>query len=65
MNGKTGEHQGEVSGTTAKGERDARLKAALRANLQRRKAQTRGRAAEDAELGDMPAQGADRMTENE
>ncbi|WP_376871237.1 hypothetical protein [Albirhodobacter sp. R86504] len=46
MNERSGKKQ-----NAAAAEREARLKAALRANLQRRKAQTRGRADDDAGAG--------------
>lgn len=40
-------------------ERDARLKAALKANLARRKAQARGRAVEDVGDNEAPLRGQD------
>ncbi|MDP4892595.1 hypothetical protein [Cypionkella sp.] len=42
----------ENSKKTQEAAREARLKAALKANMARRKAQTRGRAAQDAEASD-------------
>ena len=51
MNETSGKKHGSQTaprkGGGAAAEREARLKAALRANLQRRKAQSRGRAEED------------------
>ncbi len=42
----------ENSKKTQEAARDARLKAALKANMARRKAQTRGRAAQDGDTDD-------------
>jgi hypothetical protein len=42
----------ENSKRTQEAARDARLKAALKANMARRKAQTRGRAAQDDDASD-------------
>lgn len=56
MNETSGKKHGSQTaprkGGGAAAEREARLKAALRANLQRRKAQSRGRAEEEADLPD-------------
>ncbi len=60
MNETSGKKHGSQTaprkGGGAAAEREARLKAALRANLQRRKAQSRGRAEEEAEE-DLPDEG--------
>ena len=49
--------QTSESGQTARAEREARLAEALRGNLRKRKAQSRGRAAGDSEAPGAPKDG--------